>query len=51
LEKKKREVNVLVPRFYFFFAGAFFTAFLAGFFDIKITSGFYVWQQFVFIIC
>jgi len=51
LEKKKREVNVLVPRFYFFFAGAFFTSFLAGFFAIKITSGFYVWQQFVFIIC
>jgi hypothetical protein len=51
LEKKKREVKVLMPRFYFFFAGAFFTSFLAGFFAIKTTSGFNVCQQFVYIIC
>jgi hypothetical protein len=42
LEKKKREMNVLTPRFYFFFAGAFFSSFLTGFFAIQITSGFNV---------
>jgi hypothetical protein len=49
--KKNSEVNIPVPRVYFFFAGAFFTSFLAGFLAIKITSGFNVWRQFVFIIC
>jgi hypothetical protein len=38
-KKEKREINVLIPRFYFFFAGAFFTSFLAGFLAINITSG------------
>jgi hypothetical protein len=42
LEKKKREMNALTPRFYFFFAGAFFSSFLTGFFAIQITSGFNV---------
>jgi hypothetical protein len=36
-KEKNREVNVPMPRFYFFFAGAFF---LTGFFATKITSGF-----------
>jgi hypothetical protein len=31
-KEKNREVNVPMPRFYFFFAGAFFTSFLTGFF-------------------
>jgi len=30
----------VIPRVYFFLAGAFFTSFLTGFFAIKITSEF-----------
>jgi len=40
LEKKKGEVTVLAPRFYAFFAGAFF--FAAFFLATKMTSGFYI---------
>jgi hypothetical protein len=40
--KKKREVNVPMPRVYFFFAGAFFSSFLTGFLATEITSGFNV---------
>jgi hypothetical protein len=40
LEKKKREVNVPMPRFYAFFSGAFF--FAAFFLATDIASGFYV---------
>jgi hypothetical protein len=36
-KKKNREVNVAMPRFYFFFTGAFF--FLTGFLDTTITLG------------
>jgi hypothetical protein len=42
LKKKNSEVNIPIPRVYFFFAGAFFTSFLTGFFAIKTTSGFKV---------
>jgi hypothetical protein len=37
-KKKKIETKSIMPWFYFFFAGAFFS-FLAGFFAIKITLG------------
>jgi hypothetical protein len=50
-KEKNREVTMPLPRVYFFFAGAFFASFLAGFFAIKMTSGFNIWQLFVFIIC
>jgi hypothetical protein len=30
-KEKNREVNVPMPRAYFFFAGAFFASFLTGF--------------------
>jgi hypothetical protein len=43
LKEKKIEVNVIIPRVYFFFAG-FFSSFLTGFFAIKISSGFNIWQ-------
>jgi hypothetical protein len=43
--KKNREVNVPKPRFYFFFAGAFFSSFFgSGFLATNITSGFYICQ-------
>jgi hypothetical protein len=38
-----------LPRVYFFFAGAFFSSFFAGFLAIVITSGFNVWKLLVFI--
>jgi hypothetical protein len=44
-KEKNREVNVPMPRIYFFFSGAFF---LAGFLATTQTSGYYIWQYFVF---
>ena len=38
-QKRKKRVNMPMPRFYFFFAGAFLTSFLAGFFATVITLG------------
>ena len=49
--KKKIEVNMPMPRIYFFFAGAFFASFLTVFLATEITSGCYICEQFVFIIC
>jgi len=49
--KKKIEVNMPMPRVYFFFAGAFFASFLTVFLATEITSGCYICGQFVFIIC
>jgi hypothetical protein len=44
-KEKNREVNVLMPRVYFFFAGAFFSSFFgSGFLATNITSGFYICQ-------
>jgi hypothetical protein len=40
IERKRGEVNMPTPRFYFFFAGAFF--FAAFFLANDITSGYYV---------
>jgi hypothetical protein len=33
-KKRKKRISNPIPRFYFFFAGAFLTSFLAGFFAI-----------------
>jgi len=43
-KEKIKEVNVPIPRVYFFFAGAFFASFLTGFLATTITSGFYICQ-------
>ena len=44
-KEKNREVNVPIPRVYFFFAGAFFSSFFgSGFLATNITSGFYICQ-------
>jgi len=43
-KEKNREVNVPIPKFYFFFAGAFFSSFLTGFLATTLTSGYYIWQ-------
>ena len=40
IKKKNREATMRMPRFYFFFTGAFFSSFLTGFFATIITSGF-----------
>jgi len=39
-KEKNSEVNIPIPRAYFFFAGAFFSSFLTGFLAIKLTSGY-----------
>jgi hypothetical protein len=42
-KEKNREVNVPIPRVYFFFAGAFFSSFFgSGFLATTLTSGFYI---------
>jgi hypothetical protein len=43
-KREKGEVNVPMPRVYFFFAGAFLTSFLTGFLATDITSGLYICQ-------
>jgi len=44
-KEKNREVNVPIPKFYFFFAGAFFSSFFgSGFLATSLTSGYYVCQ-------
>ena len=50
-EKKKWRSKRAFAEVYFFFAGAFFTSFLTGFLATNLTSGFYIYHQFVFIIC
>jgi hypothetical protein len=50
-KREKGEVNVPMPRVYFFFTGAFLTSFLTGFLATNTTSGFYICSQFVFKIC
>jgi hypothetical protein len=41
-KEKNSEVNIPIPRVYFFLAGAFFSSFLTGFFATELTSGFNV---------
>jgi len=38
-KKRKKRVNIPIPSFYFFFAGAFLSSFFAGFLATVLTLG------------
>jgi hypothetical protein len=48
--KNERAKSAYVRGIYFFFAGAFFSSFFAGFLATSLTSGIYICTEYVFII-